>query len=140
MKKVKQLLIIDDDKASLRLTKEAVEELCIAEDIICCCTAFNALRYIKENCLPTLNNQKIFCPELILLDINMPVIDGYEFLAELHRIEGLRHENTCVVLISNSPYTNERERLKYFPIVGYVEKPVNSKKMLNVLKNRLQIK
>jgi CheY-like chemotaxis protein len=70
----------------------------------------------------------------------MPVIDGYEFLAELYRMEGLRHENTCIVLISSSPYRNEKEKVKYFPVVGYVEKPVNSRKMMEVLKSRLQIR
>ena len=140
MKKVKQLMIIDDDKISLHLTESTVSELGIAEKVISCCSAFKALRYLTENCMPTINNERIYCPELILLDINMPVIDGYEFLAELHRMEGLRHENTCILLISSSPYTDEKEKVKYFPVVGYVEKPINSQKILDVLKARLQIK
>lgn len=133
-------MIIDDDKLSLQLTEMAVNELGIAETIISCCSAFKALRYLTDNCMPTINNERIYCPELILLDINMPVIDGYEFLAELHRMEGLRHENTGILLISSSPYRDEKDKVKYFPIVGYVEKPVNSLKVLDTLKTRLQIR
>jgi CheY-like chemotaxis protein len=140
MKRVKQLMIIDDDKLSLHLTEMAVRELGIAGKIVSCCSAFKALRYLTENCMPTIDNERIYCPELILLDINMPVIDGYEFLAELHRMEGLRHENTCILLVSNSPYRDEKEKVKYFPVVGYVEKPVTSTKMRAVLKNKLQIR
>lgn len=137
MKRVKQLMIIDDDKLSLHLTEMAVSKLSIAEKIISCCSAFKALRYLTENCMPTLENEQIFCPELILLDINMPVIDGYEFLAELHRMEGLRHENTGILIISSSAYKDEKEKVKYFPLVGYVEKPVTSTKVLAALQGRL---
>lgn len=133
MNKVYQLLIIDDDKASMRLSEEAVKELSITDKIITCSTAFEALRYIIDHCMPTVANIEIYCPELILLDIHMPVINGYQFLAELHRMEGLRHKNTSIIIISSASYESEKDKIKYFPVVGYIEKPVTVKKLSKVL-------
>jgi CheY-like chemotaxis protein len=135
MRRIKQLLIIDDDSASRRLLIEAVQELFITKHIISCSTAFRALTYIKTHCMPTLTNPNIFCPELILLDISMPVIDGYGFLAELHRLEGLRHRNTSVLFVSGLPYEKEKHKVELFPVLGYVEKPVTVESLRCTLKN-----
>ena len=67
----------------------------------------------------------------------MPVIDGYEFLAELHKMEGLRHNNTAVLLVSSSPYEKEKDKAKFFPILGYLEKPLTIENLRYALKNKL---
>ena len=140
MKKVRQVLIIDDDKASRRIMEEAARELFEKAAIITCSSAFRALSHIKAYCLPTLENQNIFCPELILLDISMPIIDGYGFLAELHRMEGLRHNYTSILFVSNHSYAEEKDKVQYFPVLGYLEKPITAENLAYALKNILPIR
>jgi CheY-like chemotaxis protein len=137
MERIKQLLIIDDDQPSRRLMMEAAKELFITTKIITCSNAFDALLHIKTHCLPTLDRPNVFCPELILLDINLPVIDGYEFLSELHAIEGLRHNNTSILLVSTLPYEKEKHKVALFPVLGYLEKPVTLDNLRFALKNVL---
>ena len=137
MKKVRQILIVDDDKISRVIMVEAVEQLYTDAHIITCSSAFRALSHIREHCMPTLKRPNIFCPELLLIDITMPVIDGYGFLSELHKIEGLRHNNTSALLVSNNSYDNERHKAQLFPILGYVEKPLTVENLAYALKNIL---
>ena len=137
MGRIKQLLIIDDDKASRRLIEEVAKELFVAREITTCSTGFQALSHIKEHCMSTVDNPNIYCPELILLDISMPVIDGYEFLAELYSMEGIRHNNTSVFFVSTIPYKKEQEKAKFFPVLGYIEKPLTSQNLAYALKNIL---
>ncbi len=137
MKKVKDFLVIDDDYAARYLAGNAIEEANLADNIIFCNNGLEALTYIKENCLPTKENPDKSCPELILLDLNMPVMDGYEFLEELARIEDLRHNDTSVILLSSSSYLKEESKVKKFSILGYIEKPVMAEDLLKLIKKEV---
>jgi CheY-like chemotaxis protein len=137
MAKINQLLIIDDDEASRVLMAKVAKELFIAKHIIICPTAFKALSFIKENCLPTLTTPDVFCPEIILLDINMPVMNGYDFLEELYNMESLRHKYTSVLFVSSLPDVKEQYNTSKFAILGYLEKPVTAENLSYALKNKL---
>ncbi len=137
MKKVRQVLIVDDDEVSRHIMADAVKQLYPEDNIITCSSAFSALSHIREYCIPTLNNWDVYCPELLLIDITMPVIDGYSFLAELYQMEGLRHNNTSALLVSNHSYDNEMHKAQLFPILGYVEKPLTLENLAFALKNIL---
>jgi CheY-like chemotaxis protein len=137
MKKVRQVLIVDDDAASRHIMADAATELYPQANIITCSSAFRALSHIREYCMPTVDNPDIYCPELLLIDITMPVIDGYSFLAELYQMEGLQHNHTSVLLVSNHSYDNERVKAQLFPILGYVEKPLTVENLAFALKNVL---
>jgi len=132
MIKLKQCLIIDDDPASRFLAKVAIEDSEIAEKIIARENGFQALEYIKAHCLPNDG----YCPELILLDINMPVMNGYEFLEEITKMEDLKHNNTSIILFSSSSHEKEKKNIKaHFPIIGFLEKPATSDTIIELLNN-----
>jgi CheY-like chemotaxis protein len=135
MGRISQLLIIDDDLASRQLMVEVAREVLDPKTVITCSSAFKALTHIREHCLPTVAKPNLFCPELIFVDISMPVIDGYEFLAELHKMEGLRHKNTSVLFVSTHPYSQEKDKARLFPVLGYLEKPITSENLRYALKN-----
>jgi CheY-like chemotaxis protein len=132
MKKVQHFLVVDDDYAARYLAGNAIEEAEIAENIIFCNNGLEALEYIKQNCLPTVEEPDKYCPELILLDLNMPVMDGYEFLEELASIQDLKHNNTSVILLSSSSYLKEESKVKRFSILGYLEKPVLAEDLIKL--------
>jgi CheY-like chemotaxis protein len=131
MIKLKQCLIVDDDPASRYLAKEAIDEIQLAEQVIVRENGAKALDYIKEHCLPN----QAHCPELILLDIKMPVMDGYEFLEELSKMEDLQHNNTSIILFSSASHEKEKQNIKaHFPIIGFLEKPATGEKIIELLK------
>jgi CheY-like chemotaxis protein len=134
MKKVKHFLVVDDDYAARYLAGNAIEEAEIAENIIFCNNGLAALEYTKQNCFPTKQEPDKYCPELILVDLNMPIMNGYEFLEALSGIEDLKHNNTSVILLSSSSYLREESMVKKFSLLGYIEKPVMAEDLLNLKK------
>lgn len=65
-------------------------------------------------------------PELVFLDLNMPVMDGWGFLKEFSKPKFQCFDNTKIVLLSSSVNPYDLERSKGFPIVmDFIAKPVN---------------
>jgi CheY-like chemotaxis protein len=138
LRKVKHLLVVDDDPAARWLAGAAIQEAELAENTIFCKNGREALSYIKENCLPAPDDPHRQCPELILLDVNMPVMDGYEFLEELASLEDLRHNDTSVILLSSSSYQAAKNQVDKFSIIGYLEKPVDTEKLLELVGHKFK--
>ena len=62
---------------------------------------------------------------LILLDVNMPGMDGFEFLAAFERLPAAQREHTAVVMLSSSPLDTDRQRALAHPAVkDYLVKPL----------------
>lgn len=71
-------------------------------------------------------------PDLIFLDINMPVMNGFDFLAEVQK-EKLC-PNTKIVMLSSSINPHDKEKSASFPhVVDYIEKPLTSEKVEEAL-------
>jgi CheY-like chemotaxis protein len=64
-------------------------------------------------------------PGLILLDIQLPIMDGYETARELRKIPGV--SNTPIVALTSYAMTGDREKALAAGCTGYIEKPINPK-------------
>jgi len=62
-------------------------------------------------------------PDLILLDIQLPLMDGYEVAGELRRIPAL--EDVSIIAVTSYAMTGDRERILAAGCNGYIEKPIN---------------
>jgi CheY-like chemotaxis protein len=72
-------------------------------------------------------------PEIILLDLEMPVMDGWDFMSE---IDKLLTEQTAVYIVSSSISYEDKEKAKTFKkIKGYFSKPINADKILEITKH-----
>src|SRR4028119_1609547 len=100
MKKIKNVLIVDDDAISSYLINLTIEEIDIAQHIAAVYNGRQALDFLQQNCS---DDGEGFCPAFILLDLNMPVMDGFEFLEEFGRkFAAYAHKITICILSSSS--------------------------------------
>ena len=127
MSQGKCILIVDDDETTLMLTRIFLESMSL-NDVHSSSNGQEALDFITENCLPPPASHKN-CPDVVLLDLNMPVMDGYEFLEEFNKIEALKKQNIRIVVVSSSDSKRDREKTAQFNVAGYLVKPLTEEKL-----------
>ncbi len=131
MRKLNKILLVDDDSTSNFLTQMILEDLQVTDTIIVKKNGQEALDYLNEECLQ--NNE--ICPELIFLDINMPIMDGFELLDEMQRLKKLNinGSDTTVVLLTTSNNPKDIEKAKTYNITYYIEKPLTEDSIRQLL-------
>ncbi len=87
-----------------------------------------ALDFITENCLQSKESKKK-CPDVVLLDLNMPVMDGYEFLEEYSKSVELSKQGIRIIVVSSSDSKRDREKTAQFNVAGYIVKPLTEEKL-----------
>jgi CheY-like chemotaxis protein len=91
-------------------------------------SGMEALQFIV-NYDPDLNS----CPELIFLDINMPVMNGFEFLDSFRQLTFLNKENVRIVMLTNSYNEDDVEKCKEYGVLQYVNKPLTDQKIKDLI-------
>lgn len=132
MKKFKRILLVDDDDTSNLLSTMVITDMEIAEDVDVAFNGEEAINYILENCK---NGGEKRCPELILLDINMPVMDGFEFL-ETYKEKFDNRAQIPVVMLSSSNNQKDYEKAFSYNVKGFIVKPLNEEKLMKILEER----
>ncbi|MEH6407981.1 MAG: response regulator [Leeuwenhoekiella sp.] len=126
MKKVKLACIIDDDPIFVFGIKKMMELTEFCDNFLICCNgkeALDKLTGIVES------GENI--PEVILLDLNMPVMDGWEFLEEFTKVK--TPKEIMIYIVTSSIDKNDLERAKEFSIVSnYVVKPIDVKDLESI--------
>lgn len=129
-----KILCVDDDPITLMLCRKVVEKVEFAKEIIIANNGEEAILYFDNLFEDRKNNNDIIYPKLVLLDLNMPVMDGWEFLEsyiskDYHNI----FDSTRFIVLSSSIDPYDINRSKTYPIIGFLSKPV-TKDMLENLK------
>jgi len=124
MKKIKTVLLIDDDEPTNFINKKIIQSSGFVEDIHVAHGGQEALHFLNRK-----GNQvhEFPIPELIFLDINMPAMDGWEFLAHYKNIENLQTERIVIIMLTTSLNPDDEVRAKEIKEVSeYKNKPLTS--------------
>jgi CheY-like chemotaxis protein len=114
--------MIDDNEIDNLIHGRVLDAVNFASKRIVKNSAIDALEYLKKN----LENAEAF-PDLILLDINMPEMNGFGFLDEFEQLPAHAIANTSVVLLTSSLSLSDLERShKYKSVKKYVNKPLRA--------------
>ncbi|WP_418263457.1 response regulator [Flavobacterium faecale] len=115
--------IIDDDKLTLKLTSIIINKNNFCKEAIPFSNPQIALDRLKENFNDALN-----LPDIIFLDLNMPIIDGWQFLNEFIQIPFIKEIAVFIVSSSIDPADIERAR-NYKIVKNYIAKPLTANKL-----------
>jgi CheY-like chemotaxis protein len=130
MKKYQTTLLIDNDPVSNFLNYAILKRNNISKNIIMRGNGETALVFLHE-CLK--ENNKF--PELILLSIHLPGMDGYQFLEEYEKFSLRRKKNTEVIIVSTI-CNSDKERLDKNG-TAYIAKPLSSEALINIIKQNV---
>jgi CheY-like chemotaxis protein len=127
MKKLSCILLIDDNEADNYYHSIVIEDLGIASQIQVAQSGFEAIKFLKED-----NNPP---PELIFLDINMPAMNGWEFLEVYRHIDESRKAQITIVMLSTSDNPEDKKRATSISeISAFTVKPLTADLLSEIIK------
>lgn len=116
MKRLKKILIVDDDEVSNFVSAQIIKAISSGFEIRTVLNGLEAMEYFKthpEN-----------LPEYVLLDVNMPMMNGIDFLCWLDSSD--YHGRSKVILYTNSLFHQELNKANPFTdVVAHIEKPIS---------------
>ena len=113
-----RVMLVDDNDADLVFTDVVLRARGVASDVLTFDTAQAALADLQDEAHPPVS--------LILLDINMPEMDGFTFLSAWERLREMRPGAPPVVMLTSSPEPADRARaLAHASVRGYLVKPLD---------------
>lgn len=132
MIKAKKILLIDDNDVTNYLHRHLLESMNVVEKIEQVTDGFAGLKYVEDNCTGKKKNE---CPYLIFLDINMPGINGLEFLDVLEKMQNIDFNMLNIVMLTTSTYIEDIQEAAKHPdlLKGYIPKPLTEERVIEVL-------
>ena len=130
------ILCVDDDPITLMLCKMVISRAAFAKEIVTAQNGEEAINYFDEIKLNNLGTDITKYPELIFLDLNMPVMGGWEFLDHFSDAGYADlFPKTKVLVLSSTIDPKDIEKSKNYPmVIDFLSKPI-TKEMLEDLRN-----
>lgn len=121
MQRFSKIWVVDDDPIFRAMLTRLLNKTQMVESIEIYQNGSEAMEKMQE----ILHNAGDSVPEVILLDVNMPILDGWGFVQEFEKIKGQLTSKPTIFIISSSIDPRDRAKADATEIVkGFLEKPV----------------
>lgn len=129
MAQIKSVILIDDD-AITNMINTKIIKMNFSFDVHDYADAQRALDNLKQ-CIEA-TPEKL--PDIIFLDINMPIMDGWEFLEEFQKLPGIVHEKSRIFMLTSSIDVEDIEKARAYPVVSdFISKPLTPEKLRKLI-------
>ena len=129
MKQIELLALVDDDDTFIFITKKIIEKTNHVKEVKVFNNGLDALNYLKDNL-----NTQYKLPEIIFLDLSMPIMDGWQFLDEFTSIESNNVKKIIIYICSSSISPHDILKAKKISAVSdYIIKPVTKDKFTEII-------
>ena len=116
----KKVMVIDDNQIDRYIIETVIKKAGFAEEVISRESARSALKYLEEYA----NNHEAL-PQVIFLDINMPAMDGWEFLTQYKMLTKKATKTIVIVMLTTSLNPDDEMKSKEIKeVYGYRNKPL----------------
>lgn len=137
MRVIKKVYLIDDDEINNFICANILKKISFSHDVVAFESGTEALEALKTTLLLGECDQ---IPDVIFLDINMPIMNGWDFLEEYKLLKNQINKTVSLFMLSSSIYQADVEKSKqYGEVVDFVTKPLNAD-ILNEIKEKLLAK
>jgi len=124
MRSSKPILLVEDDRVDTMTVRRALKDLKVTNQLICTTNGEEALEYLRDE-----SKKK---PCVILLDLNMPKMNGIEFLKITKGEEGLK--KIPVIVLTTSREEQDVAESFNLSVAGYIVKPVDYKRFVEAIR------
>lgn len=121
--------MIEDDETTNFINEAVIKQMDAAEQVVVATNGEEALAYLKTT--------KVI-PELIFLDLRMPVMDGFGFLKGYNKFISKQHTTVVVVMLTTSLLETDKEKAKELGVEDYISKPLTKEDMQELLEKHFK--
>ncbi len=137
MKKIDNIIFIQDDAMDCLLNKAMAEDLQLANKIQCLDDEQQAILYLREYCkLNSITGENTLA--LVFLDTSLPFFDAFDFLKNLEKCQDILAEKLFIVMLTESWEFTDIEKTKNLRVNGYLNKPLTEEKLKDVVLRALE--
>lgn len=129
----KNILVVDDDHVVHLLSEKVMTSFQLINKIYNAFNGKEAIVLLENYC-----KGLIKIPDLILLDLHMPVMDGFQFIEAFQNMECLKGNRVVIAVLSSSECPNELERIKNLGIRHIIPKPISLAKFKSLWQTEFQ--
>ncbi|MCB0738733.1 MAG: response regulator [Bacteroidetes bacterium] len=129
---IKRVYLVDDDEINNFICVNIIQKIGFAQRVDSFEKGRDALDFLEKTAAQTPNE----LPEIIFLDINMPIMNGWDFLEEYSELKAKYNLNIDLYMLSSSIYQADVDKSKsYGDVVDFVTKPLREES-LNAIKEK----
>jgi CheY-like chemotaxis protein len=116
--KFKKILLVDDDMITVIITDRIIKHNAFSEEVVSLNNGQEALDYLAKSTPEDI-------PEIIFLDLNMPIMDGWEFLEHYQKLSfGINNYPPVYILSSTADSEDQRKAMSYSFVKKFISKPL----------------
>jgi CheY-like chemotaxis protein len=135
---IKTVFCIDDDLITLALCEMVIKKSAFAEDVVSAKNGKEGLNYFSAFFSKSNTNLPEEAPQLIFLDLNMPVMNGWDFLEEYLMKYADRLPKTKVIIVSSTVNPEDFSRAnRYEIVIDFINKPLTVEGMEELMENEI---
>jgi CheY-like chemotaxis protein len=124
----KSVLLVDDNYIDTLINERILASLGLVKQFHKAINGEQALRIIKDY-----KDGTEVVPDIILLDLNMPVMNGFEFIQEFQEMEFAHKEKILIVIVTSSGSMIDIEKAKNMGIKHYLTKPLTAESIKTII-------
>lgn len=119
-KHIELVMLVDDNDTDNFISRRIIEITKFSDNVVIKNSGKSALEYLQEN-----KTERSKIPDLIFLDINMPIVDGFVFLYEFEKFEHQIKDKCKVVILSSSDNKRDIDKIvNNDHVIKFITKPL----------------